>query len=194
MAVRDVAHKIFAVNTSLWRFSLSLYRQSGVEEECLSLQERFGVNINLLLLCLYAASEVGALLSRSDIAMADGVIAEWDTQVVKTLRKLRDLLKRSGMRSEWQETKDSELLRAQIKAAELESERIESAMLQAWFEGRLPHCSTGARQLAAATNWNSVLAYYGVGEGTALSGRLVDLALAADSRVDVRDGLIREER
>jgi uncharacterized protein (TIGR02444 family) len=164
------------LNLSLWTFSVSLYQQAGVEAECLSLQDRFGVNVNVLFLCLYAGAKFGAKLSRGDIEAAERLIVEWDTQVVKTLRKLRQLLKRNAERSEWPQS--TELLRANIKDTELASERIESSMLQEWFEGRLPRCSLSARHEAVDNNLYGVFSHYGAGERTESSLRLADLVLS----------------
>lgn len=169
------------MNTSFWTFSVFLYHQPGVEEECLSLQERFGVNVNVLLLCLYAGSEFGAILSRGDIEAAERAIVEWERQVVKALRGLRQLLKRNAGRGEWPHAQSIKLLHTQIQDAELESERIESAMLQEWLDGRLVHCSRSARHGAVITNLHVVRAHYGAGEGTEPWRHLVDLVLSRQS-------------
>ncbi len=44
-----------------WDFSLAIYRQPGVPEECLALQERLGADVNLLLLCAYLGAKRKAL-------------------------------------------------------------------------------------------------------------------------------------
>lgn len=164
------------LNTSLWTFTVSLYQQPGVEEECLLLQDRFGVNANLLFLSLYTGSEFGVILTGSDIDAAECAIADWNSQVVKVLRGLRQLLKRSkGLHAQ-----EIESLRTQIKEAELASERIESVMLQEWCGAWLTRLSRAAREAAVDTNFCSVLAHYGA-EREPESSRLVSLVLSSKS-------------
>jgi uncharacterized protein (TIGR02444 family) len=80
----------------LWRFSLAVYRGAGVQEECLAVQERFGVDVNLLMLCAYAGAVEGAVLSASDIADALETSGAWHGNVVKALRQVRRTMKPWG--------------------------------------------------------------------------------------------------
>lgn len=157
--------------TSFWAFSVSIYGGPGAAEECLSLQDRFGVNVNILLFSLYAASEFGAVLSRDDICEADGAVAHWQTQVVEALREVRRLLKRSGPHCE--------SLRSQVADAELEAERMEAAMLMEWGNARIAHWPRRERDAAMVHNCRSALSYYGAGAQIELPQRLIDLAAAA---------------
>jgi uncharacterized protein (TIGR02444 family) len=157
-------------DTSLWTFSVSLYGRPGAAEECLSLQDRFGVNVNILLLALYAASEFGAVLSREDICAADGAVVHWQTQVVEALRKVRRLLEPSDLRCE--------SLRAQVADAELEAERREAAMLTEWCTPRIAAWPRGERDAAIRHNCRSALSYYGAGRQIELPQRLIGFAAA----------------
>lgn len=164
------------VDTSLWAFSVSVYGLPGVAEECLSLQDRFGINVNILLFCIYAASEFGTALSQEDISAADRAITGWQTQVVKALRELRRLLKKFTATSECPHASSIESLRTQIANAELESERIEAIMLTEWYQAQLsdrPRCEPDT---AIVQNCQSVLSYYCVGQQIELPQRLIELA------------------
>lgn len=158
------------IDSSFWAFSTSLYGLPGAAEECLWLQEHFGVNINVLLFSLYAASEFRAVLSPIAIGSADSAIAQWHTQVVETLRKVRRLLKQPGTRGA--------SLRAQVAIAELEAERIESASLIEWFNARSGAWPQGERDAAIAHNCRSTLLHYGVGAQIDLPQRLIGCAIA----------------
>ncbi|HWG70675.1 MAG TPA: TIGR02444 family protein [Steroidobacteraceae bacterium] len=158
-------------DTSLWAFSVSIYGRPGAAEECLSLQDRFGVNVNILLFSLYAASEFGALLSRDDICTADRAVAHWQTKVVEALRKVRRLLKQSDLRCE--------SLLAQVADAELEAERMEAALLMEWCNARIAVWPRRERDAAIVHNCRSVLSYYGAGPQIDLPQRLISLAIAA---------------
>ncbi|HVW71240.1 MAG TPA: TIGR02444 family protein [Steroidobacteraceae bacterium] len=140
--------------TSLWDFSVSLYGKPGVAQECLSLQERFGVDVMLLLLAAYGGAELGALLSSEDLAEADRLVAQWRGNVVRRLRGLRQFLKASP-------DAPTQALRAKVKEAELDSERIEAAILERWLDSRVSALTRSTRAAAVAHNIQSVLAFYG---------------------------------
>ena len=112
----------------LWTFSLVVYAEQGVQEECLALQERFALDVNLLLLCAYAGVQ-GVMLSDIDVAAAAEAVAGWHAQVVRPLRQARRALK-PVVRD------DAAALRAQVKGVELKAEQIEQAMLWSWWQER----------------------------------------------------------
>jgi uncharacterized protein (TIGR02444 family) len=125
-----------------WDFSIALYRKPGVGEACLALQERLGLDVNLLLYMIWRASE-GHALSQSEAAAAVAHVTPWHDGVVRPLRALRTDMK-SNLRNA--PAGEGERLRAKIKSAELDAERIEQEMLAA-----LPRAS-GAPQKDAARN------------------------------------------
>ena len=69
-----------------WQFSLALYGQPGVARECLELQDKFGLNINLLLFCAWLGRR-GVALGRDDLEGASRLIASWHDHVVHPLRR-----------------------------------------------------------------------------------------------------------
>jgi uncharacterized protein (TIGR02444 family) len=108
-------------DNEFWRFSLAVYCQTEVEQECLTLQQTFGIDVNLLLFCAWLGSR-GIALSQEHIEAASSAIAAWHEQVVRPLRGVRQLikaLKRDAF----------ENYRTKIKGIELEAEQIEQAML-----------------------------------------------------------------
>lgn len=114
----------------LWTFALRLYGAPGVSEACLQLQEESGVDVPLLLFAAWLEMRSVAL-STEDIRRIDGLVAGWRSEVIHPLRSVRRRLK-SGPHPA--PSADTESLRNAIKAAELSSERIELALLEA--EGR----------------------------------------------------------
>lgn len=104
-----------------WTFSLGFYRQPGVAEACLELQDRCGVDVNVVLFLLWTATLKRHLQTAEVRTLADKVRA-WQTEVVVPIRNLRRLLKGAppllGKRA-------AELFRTKIKAVELESERLQ---------------------------------------------------------------------
>jgi uncharacterized protein (TIGR02444 family) len=115
----------------LWRFSLAVYGRPGVADACLALQDRHGLDVNLLLWCCWHASE-GRALGAADVTAAEARVSSWRATVVEPLRAVRRQLKRSI--AEWP-TADVEQLRAATKGAELEAERLEQVMLAAVSAG-----------------------------------------------------------
>ena len=103
-----------------WQFSLALYGQPGVARECLDLQDKFGLNINLLLFCAWLGRR-GVTLGRDDLEEASRVIASWHDRVVRPLRAVRRQMKLHH--------DDVSELRAQVQRIEIEAEQVEQAML-----------------------------------------------------------------
>jgi uncharacterized protein (TIGR02444 family) len=104
-----------------WTFSLSFYRQSGVSEACLDLQDRCGVDVNIVLFLLWTATLRRRLQASETRALADKVRA-WQNDVVVPIRNLRRFLKTPPPLLDEGTT---ELFRTKIKAVELESERLQ---------------------------------------------------------------------
>ena len=114
------------VSGSLWSFSLEVYANGAVQDACLNLQDRHGLDVNILLLCCWLALRH----KRIDGAEFDVVLAhttEWQCNVVVPLRKIRRHIK-SGVGLI--PNGDSEVLRVRIKSLELEAERIEQQQLE----------------------------------------------------------------
>jgi uncharacterized protein (TIGR02444 family) len=143
------------MQADLWTFAVSLYRNPGVAEDCLMLQDELGANV-CLLLC-------GAWLERRSVACTPerltvlaSAAAPWSASVVEPLRSLR---------RQWREAaqQDSELaqLREALKGLEL---RAEKSLLQRlarvcadwsaterpslWLEALLPEPNIPARKMS----------------------------------------------
>lgn len=98
----------------LWRFSLRLYRRRGVADACLGLQDRHGIDVNLLLYAAYVAvSGRGAVDARA-LAAADRTVEGWRLLVLQPLRQVRRHLKGSASATP---------TRRKILSAELVAER-----------------------------------------------------------------------
>ncbi len=107
-----------------WDFSLAVYGRPGVSEACLALQDRHGLDVNLLLLCCWAGSQ-GQLLDKADMARLIASVGDWQRSVVGPLRRVRRRLKHlpdggSGPLG---------ALRKAVKSCEFDAERIEQRML-----------------------------------------------------------------
>jgi len=155
------------LDSPFWAFSLHVYRADGVAEECLALQERLGLDVNLLLLAAYLGAAEGVTLDARDVAAAEGVVAAWHAETVRGLRNLRRALKPASLDEANPLRAATAGLRAQVKAAELEAERIEQAMLWRWSRTQLTARKRADVRAALHSNLDEVLARYGAPAGAA---------------------------
>lgn len=125
MSELDLDHEV-------WAFALALYARPGVADACLVLQAQASADVPLVLFALFALTARGVALQADDIAEARRRTRAWQEQVVSPLRGVRTDLKTERHRS-LAPVLD---LRAQVKQLELRAERIELAILAAWFEER----------------------------------------------------------
>lgn len=106
-----------------WQFSLQIYGHEGVPPACLHLQDAHGLDVNVLLLALYANLRDGRHVSAEDVASLDAAVREQREAVVRPLRDVRRLLKAQPFGP------DSEPLRTAVKKAELVAEQFEQLCL-----------------------------------------------------------------
>jgi uncharacterized protein (TIGR02444 family) len=76
------------MDNPLWEFSLKVYALDQVAPCCLELQDKFGLDVNLLLYAAWLA-ESDRLLTDSHLAALDAEVAEWRNMVITPLRALR---------------------------------------------------------------------------------------------------------
>jgi uncharacterized protein (TIGR02444 family) len=104
-----------------WRFSLGFYRQPGVADACIALQEESGVDVNLLLFLLWHATRAREL-SEAEVKDLERRIGAWRDMTVIPLRNVRRALKSPpGLVA----ATTAEAFRTRIKAVELEAERLQ---------------------------------------------------------------------
>ena len=171
------------LDTPLWAFSLAVYGADGVGPECLDLQERFGVDVNLLLFAAYAGAREGVQLDTSDIAAAAAAVSAWHAEIVRALRSVRRGLKPVSLDDGNPLHPAAASLRAQVKAAELNAEKIELAMLWLWSRRQLAGRSRGDAGAALAANLHALLAQFGAPAGSAAPAKLQTAALAFNGSI-----------
>ncbi len=109
-----------------WDFSLSFYRQPGVADACLFVQDRYGLNINIVLFCVWVANSGGGALTTAHIATALRRIADWEGHVIKPLREIRRACRREALGvPEFL----LQMFQPQIETVELEAEHVEQLVL-----------------------------------------------------------------
>jgi uncharacterized protein (TIGR02444 family) len=111
--------------TPFWQFSLSFYRQSGVSDACIALQDEYGIDVNLLLFLLWRADQ-GRLLSAGEVRKLDDRVRGWRSDAVIPIRDIRRKLKSARTLIE---PAQQEAFRTKLKAIELEAERLQQQAL-----------------------------------------------------------------
>jgi uncharacterized protein (TIGR02444 family) len=148
------------LDNPFWTFSLAVYGAPGVADECLALQGRLQLDVNLLLLVAYAGAVKNVRLDAGDVAAAAATVVVWHGDVVRTLRRARRALKPFSLDSDNRLSAPSGALRASVKAAELEAERIEQAMLWHWLSGRFVPSRRDKESPPLAHNLRVLMQYY----------------------------------
>jgi uncharacterized protein (TIGR02444 family) len=140
-----------AQGSPFWRFSLGFYRQPGVADACIALQDENGVDVNVLMFFLWFATQQKEITSDQARAAWEQA-ALWRDRVVAPLRSVRRTLK-EGVPLVARDI--AEFFRTRIKAVELESERLEQEALFAM----IPSIETVAAPSVEAAARANVLAY-----------------------------------
>lgn len=162
-----------------WRFSLRIY--PSVADACLELQDRFGVDVNVLLFLLWAARD-GRKVGTDEMRRIVSTVESWNLSVVAPLRSVRRFLRSPP------DVVDADAaagLRQHVKQIELEAERLQQDALYR----SVPIETLGdpeAPEAAAAANVEA----YAASLGTTFAPPLVEALLAGFGRVarEQRDG------
>lgn len=107
------------LESELWRFALSFYRQPDVANNLLKLQNSHQCNINQLLFALWAGRQQLQLHS----PQPDTEVAHWQRKMSSPLRQLR-----YQVRAQKAELQALDQLYAKLQSAELACEQVELAL------------------------------------------------------------------
>lgn len=156
-----------------WRFSVAFYRQPGAAKACLELQDRCGVDVNLLLFLLWMASARRSLAA-DEVGALDARLSRWRSEVVRPLRDMRRMLKAAPPLVE---AGQAEGFRDRVKAIELEAERLQQEAMHALSDSLAVEPAASPEQAAAAS-----LAAYERVRGCTFDRGPVDVLLAVLGR------------
>jgi uncharacterized protein (TIGR02444 family) len=162
--------------SAFWRFSLQFYALPGVAATCIDLQDRHGVDVNVLLFLLFLA-EAGRAVSADDIARIDAEVHDWSEGVVVPLRTVRRSLRTPIGRID---RDAAEVLRTEVKRIELAAERIQQETLERLVPAATVGISAPSRAEAARAN----IAAYSIQLGGLPDELLAPLLQAFDATPD----------
>lgn len=109
-----------------WNYSLWLYAQPGVSDACLRLQDEHGLDVNLVLFCIWSGLAGPGQLTRDELTAAMARGGQWQSDVVEPIRNIRRTLKKDSLGA------DKELVayfRPRAQALELDGEHVEQLIL-----------------------------------------------------------------
>jgi len=114
-----------ASQSPFWRFSIKFYAVPGVAPSCIELQDKAGVDVNVLFFLLWNATQ-GRAFDAAAVEAVERAIRPWREMAVVPLRNVRRALKSPPpvMAAD-----AAEGFRTRIKSAELEAERLQQEAL-----------------------------------------------------------------
>jgi uncharacterized protein (TIGR02444 family) len=111
--------------TPFWRFSLHFYRQAGVSDACIALQDECGIDVNLLLFLFWLAAG-RQRLSAEEVKKLDDSVRDWRDLTIIPIRDARRKLKGAATLVA---PGKQEAFRTKVKAIELNAERLQQEAL-----------------------------------------------------------------
>ena len=140
---------------AFWEFSLAFYAREPVGAACLSLQNRRGCDVNILLLCCWLAT-LKLSITEAGIKSAIDSVADWRRNVLEPLRGVRRNVMdapRERVKAERRAIKDA------VLAAELDGEHAAQSRIVAVVGGDVDPTEVGTIQSIAA---NALETYLGL--------------------------------
>ena len=114
--------------SEFWDFTIAHYGRAGLSPAVIALQDRLGVDVNMLLLCCWAGSSGRGALGADDIVSALAVARPWQSEVVEPLRAARRHLKPPPAAAP---DGPAEALRRRILGCEIDGEHVAQLMMEA---------------------------------------------------------------
>ena len=117
---------------SLWDFAVDFYQHAPIKTACLTLQDEATADVCVLLAVVWLGKQ-GKQLTGAETALLVSTIEVWQQKMTLPLRQLRKQIK-SFIEADY--SLDAEPIYQQIKAAELQAERVTLEKLQALIDAQ----------------------------------------------------------
>ncbi len=114
--------------SEFWDFTIAHYRRAGLSPAVIALQDRLGVDVNMLLLCCWLGASARGAPEADDIESALAVARPWQAEVVERLRAARRHLKPPPAGAP---EAPAEALRRRILGCEIDGEHVAQLMMEA---------------------------------------------------------------
>jgi uncharacterized protein (TIGR02444 family) len=116
-------------HSAFWRFSLAFYARPGTAPACLALQDRYGADVNVVLLALWLGTQ-GHCLDAAAGARLARLARRWQDPLVTPLRRVRRGLKRRCRTTALPRPDALEDLRRRLAEVELGLEQVEQFLIE----------------------------------------------------------------
>ena len=139
--------------SELWDFTISVYGREGVSGACIALQDRRGLDVDMILMCGWLGASGRGRTNAQELETAWKAISAWQAEIVGTLRAVRRRIKEGYPQAP--EAAATAVGKAVLKQ-EIEAERVAQIMLEATFD-RAARAGTAPAEQAADTAANLAL-------------------------------------
>lgn len=133
-----------SVSPPIWDFVLNYYRQQGVSEAAIKLQDAAGIDVNMILFLMWLSGQSKAL-AEADMKKLSEASHVWQRSVVVPIRNIRRLLKENAPFVE-QET--ALAYRKKVQALEIEGEQLQLNGMADAAKNLSPSAKPSAEQAA----------------------------------------------
>ena len=120
-------------DSPFWDFSLEVYGKPRVADSCIYLQDQYGMNVNILLACVWVGAAGAGALNSVDINMCIRRTRDWQRTIVKPLRGIR-----RACRDEPLGVPDFllQIFRPLVQGTEIDAEHVEQLVLEDALKSR----------------------------------------------------------
>lgn len=117
--------------SELWDFTISVYGREGVSGACIALQDRRGLDVDMILMCGWLGASGRGHTNAQELETAWKAISAWQAEIVGTLRAVRRRIKEGYPQAP--EAAATAVGKAVLKQ-EIEAERVAQIMLEATID------------------------------------------------------------
>jgi uncharacterized protein (TIGR02444 family) len=129
---------------AIWDFVLNYYRQQGVSEAAIALQDAAGIDVNMILFLMWLSGQ-GKTLAEADMRTLGETSHGWQRSVVVPIRNIRRLLKENAPFV----AQDAALAyRKKVQALEIEGEQLQLNGMADAAKSLATHAAPSAEQAA----------------------------------------------
>lgn len=109
-----------------WDFSVRVYKRPGVAPACLALQDRLGLDVNLVLYCLYWAACGRPALDPGTLRLVIDRALPWQDEVVRPIRAAR---RRAKIETSTLSSSETASFYGHVLEVELKAEKAEQLII-----------------------------------------------------------------
>lgn len=128
-------------DSPFWDFSLEVYGKPRVADSCIYLQDRYGMNVNVLLLCVWVGAAGMGSLAATDLNRCIRRTRDWQRTIVKPLRGIR---RACGDEPLGVPDALMQIFRPLVQGTEIDAEHVEQLVLADTLKDRTVGDASGA--------------------------------------------------